>query len=102
MRRNDEDVLNDIVRDIIANMPEPEPSMVYIDTEKYLEVTADLSLEEQGAYAVLRMFTLKNGRKILEDEEKLCRVIGCTRRRWRTKLSAKVLPLLALDSGDMS
>jgi uncharacterized protein YdaU (DUF1376 family) len=102
MRRDDEEALNDIVRDIIANMPEPEPSMIYIDPEKYLEITADLSLEEQGAYAVLRMFTLKDGRKILEDEEKLCRVIGCTRHRWRNKLSAKVLPLLDLNSGDMS
>lgn len=102
MRRDADEIQNDIVRDIIANMPEPEPDYIYIDCEKYQEITADLSLEEQGAYAVLRMFTLKHGRKILEDEKKLCRVLGCTRHRWRNKLSAKVLPLIDLDSGDMT
>jgi uncharacterized protein YdaU (DUF1376 family) len=102
MKMNDNDILNDIVRDIITNMPEPEPDYIYINCEKYLETTSKLSLGEQGAYAVLRMFTLKHGRKILEDEATLCRVVGCTRRQWRNKLSAKVLPLLDLDSGDMS
>src|SRR5688500_19115913 len=103
MRRSEDDILIDMTRDVIADMPEPEPSVLYIDCAEYLEQTDHLSAEEQGAFIVLRMFMVQSGnRDILEDEEGLCRVLRCSRHRLSTKLPAKVQPRLDLLTGDLS